>query len=124
MIVQLNEVLLGVVSFLAGEGQCFSEHSGAQHLKLLRWRREEGLKAPLELRGQPVAVGMATEDTRKGYAADWGGEGRRGERTAGTGGSSYVLVYLVAESMMCSLCRESTASWPSSFPWSSLTSLL
>lgn len=77
MIVQLNEVLLGVVSFLAGEGQCFSEHSGAQHLKLLRWRREEGLKAPLELRGQPVAVGMATEDTRKGYAADWGGEGRR-----------------------------------------------
>lgn len=57
MAVQLTDVLLVVVQFLAREGQCLSEHSWAQHLTLLHRWGEEGYKPLLKLRRQPKVDG-------------------------------------------------------------------
>lgn len=54
MSVQLTNVLLDVVQLLARQGQCFSEHSRAQHLELLCRRGEERYQPLLELRRQPL----------------------------------------------------------------------
>jgi len=63
MTVQLKDVVLVVVHFLARWGHCLSEHSRAHHLKLLRRGREEGFKSLVELWGQPVTIRGDVEQT-------------------------------------------------------------